>query len=309
MLQETHVSRRTFLRTSAALGGAAAAPAMLVTAALAAGERWKMRLSTSSIQFSSLPVEEACQRIASLGFEAIDFWPAAPAAYAEYGCPHLAEIEKRLGPAGLKDLLAKHNLKISAVTCFFVGYRKYAELLGQMGGGVAVREARFGKVTNLRAEMKAFFEQLKPDLELAEKYNSYLAIENHSGDTLLNSRDSFKAFLEMNPSRRIGIALAPYHLQAAGISVEEVIAMVGEHLFFFYAWQNGDGLKQLPGIGPTDCTPWLAALAKAGYSRYVNPFMHHHPQPDKMAAALATSRNYLKECYEKINCTTAAAIQ
>ena len=124
------------------------------------------------------------------------------------GCPHLEQIEKRLGPAGLKDLLDKHHLKLCAITCYFAGYRKYAELLGKMGGGVAVRESRFGKVTNLAAEMKAFFEQLKPDLELAEKYDSYLAIENHSGDVLLNSRDSFKAFFDMCPSSRIGIALA-----------------------------------------------------------------------------------------------------
>ena len=96
----------------------------------------------------------------------------------------------------------------------------------------------------------------------------------------------------MNPSPRIGIALAPYHLQVAGISVTDVIATAGKQLFFFYAWQNGDGLNQLPGIGPTDCTPWLRALAKIGYRRYVNPFMHHHPQPDTMATALATSRSY-----------------
>jgi sugar phosphate isomerase/epimerase len=271
---------------------------LLAAAAPTSSDGWKMRLSTSSIQFSSLPVEKACERIAALGFEAVDFWPAAPAAYAEFGCPHLEEIEKRLGPAGLKDLLNKHHLKLCALTCYFTGYRKYAELLGKVGGGVAVRESRFGKVTNLVAEMKAFFEQLKPDLELAEKYNSYLAIENHSGDTLLNSRDSFKAFLDMNPSPRIGIALAPYHLQVAGISVTDVIATAGKQLFFFYAWQNGDGLNQLPGIGPTDCTPWLRALAQIGYPRYVNPFMHHHPQPDAMAEALATSRSYLEKCCE-----------
>ena len=295
--QRCCVSRRTFLQTSAVAMGGAASPGLLVATALGADEGWKMRLSTSSIQFSSLSVEKACERIASLGFEAIDIWPAAPAAYAEYGCPHLEQIEKRLGPAGLQELLAKNNLKLCALTCYFTGYHKYAELLGKVGGGVAVRELRGGKVTNLTAEMKAFFEQLKPDVELAEKYNSYLAIENHSGDMLLNSRDSFKAFIDINPSPRVGIALAPYHLQVAGISVTDIIAMVGKQLFFFYAWQYGEGLKQLPGIGPTDCTPWLAALAKAGYSRYVNPFMHHHPQPEKMAAALATSRSYLQKCY------------
>ena len=41
--------------------------------------------------------------------------------------------------AVFKDLLAKHKLKLAAVTCYFVGYPKYARLLGEMGGGVAVR--------------------------------------------------------------------------------------------------------------------------------------------------------------------------
>jgi sugar phosphate isomerase/epimerase len=276
------------------MGGAAAAPALLSTA-LAGDAGWKMQLSTSSIQFSTLPVEKACQRIASLGFEAIDFWPTGPVGY---GCPHLEEIDKRLGSVGLQELLAKNRLKLCALTCYFVGYPKYAKLLGSLGGGVAVRDSRPGNPVNLRVEMKDFFERLKPEVELAEKYDSYLAIENH-GNALLASHDAFQAFVEMNPSRRIGVALAPWHLQAAGISVTDVIATVGKQLFFFYAWQHAEDLNQLPGIGPTDCSPWLTALAKIGYPRYVNPFMHHHPQPEKMAAALATSRDYLKKCYEK----------
>ncbi len=97
MQPTSRVSRRTFLQTSAAvMGGSAAVPTLLAATGLAGGEDWKMRLATSSIQFSSLPVEKACERIASLGFEAVDFWPAAPRAYAEYGCRHLEEIEKRL---------------------------------------------------------------------------------------------------------------------------------------------------------------------------------------------------------------------
>ncbi|MGD0783591.1 MAG: hypothetical protein ABSA30_12100, partial [Candidatus Aminicenantales bacterium] len=107
---------------------------------------------------------------------------------------------------------------------------------------------------------------------------------------------SFKAFVELNENPRLGIAVAPYHLQAAGISVEEVIGIVGKQLLFFYAWQHGDSLKQLPGIGPADCAPWIAALAKAGYPGYVNPFMHHHPAPDVMTKSLATSREYLVTC-------------
>jgi sugar phosphate isomerase/epimerase len=290
--------RRDFLANACKLGGAltasAVARAMFPAArALAADMPWTMRLSTSSVQFSSLPIEDACKQIAALGFEAIDLW------HEGFGCPHLNEIEKRIGVDGLKDLLARHRLKLGAVTCYLVGYRRYAELLGKAGGGLAIWGSRPGKPTELVAETKTFLEQLKPELELAEKHNSYLAIENHEGD-LLDSHDSFRAFVDLNRSTRLGIALAPYHLQRAGIGVEDVIATVGKQLFFFYAWQNGEGVQQLPGIGPTDCKPWLAALAKAGYRGCVNPFMHGHMEADKMAAALAIATRYLKKRSENI---------
>ena len=100
------------------------------------------------------------------------------------------------------------------------------------------------------------------------------------------------------PLRRLPEDLA--HLaNASGASVEEAIRICGRQLLFFYAWQNAPGTGQLPGHGPTDFTPWIAALAKAGYARPVNPFMHGHPEPDAMAAALAKSRDYLRACYDK----------
>ncbi|MGO8752385.1 MAG: sugar phosphate isomerase/epimerase family protein [Thermoguttaceae bacterium] len=296
-MHNKQLSRRTFLqRSSAVLAGAALAGTSGTRIDADEKTPWPLRLSTSTVQFSSLSIEKACERIAALGFAAVDFWPAG------FGCPHLDEIEKRLGPEGLKDLLAKHHLKLYAFTCYNVGanagYPRFAEIFGKAGGGVAVRESRNGKVTNLTAEMKAFLEQLKPSLELAEKYNSRIAVENH-GDSLLNSKDSFKAFVELNRNPRLGIALAPYHLQAAKISAEEVIEAVGKQLLFFYAWQHAEGMKQLPGIGPADFTPWIAALARTGYAEYVNPFMHGHPGPDEMAKGLATARDYLIRCHQK----------
>jgi sugar phosphate isomerase/epimerase len=306
-MHDKQLSRRTFLRQSSTVLAGAALSNALSTRVNAgedcAGEKtpWPLRLSTSTVQFSSLSVEKACERIAALGFAAVDFW------HAGFGCPHLDEIEKRLGPEGLKDLLAKTNLNLYAFTCYNVGanagYPRFAEILGKAGGGVAVREARYGKIKSLTAEMKALLEQLKPQLELAEKYNSRIAIENHA-DSLLNSRDSFKAFVELNRNPRLGIALAPYHLQAAGISVEEVIGIAGKQLLFFYAWQHAEGLKQLPGIGQADFAPWLAALARAGYAEYVNPFMHGHPGPDEIAKGLATARDYLVRCHRKAVATS-----
>ena len=295
------LSRRSLLQHSgAALAGAAlvntlAGPVAAGEEAAGGDKSWPMRLSTSTVQFGSISVEKACEQIAGLGFVAVDFW------HSGFGCPHLEEIEKRLGPDGLKELLAKNKLKLYAFSCYSVGanaggFPRYAELLGKAGGGVAIREARYGKVKDLAGEMKAFFEQLKPQIELAEKYNSRIAIENHA-DSLLSSKDSFKAFVDLNQNPRVGIALAPYHLQTEKISVEEVIGIAGKQLLFFYAWQHAQGMKQLPGVGPADFTPWIAALARSGYAEYVNPFMHGHPGPEEMTKGLATARDYLIRCH------------
>lgn len=283
------INRREFL--GATLCGATAAvlvPALTPSEEVLATP-WRMRLSTSSIQFLSLPIEQACERITQLGFEAIDIWCAYE------NCPHLDDALKRLGPDGLKDLLATHRLKLCAFSTYVGGYAKYAELLGKSGGGVAIQGSVDPcKPEELTARMKAFLESLKPLTDLAEKHNSWLAIENH-GNALLDSLDSFKAFVDLNKSPRLGIALAPYHLQAINASVERAIEICGSQLLFFYAWQQQSGLGQLPGHGPTDFKPWLQALTKVNYTGYVNPFMHGHPQPDTMSAALAKSRDYLKK--------------
>lgn len=262
-----------------------------VASTLATAAAWakpSLRLSTSSVQFSSLSIEEACQRISSLGCGAIDLWNR------EFGCPHMDDAKTRLGANGLKALLSRHKLAPYAFTCYKVDFRDYAPTFGKAGFQVAVRESKYGVFPNLTAEMRTFLESMKPDLELAEKYNLRIAIENH-GKALLNSLDSFKAFADLNQNKRLGLAIAPYHLQALNEKVEDVIAAAGNQLLFFYAWQNGKDLLQLPGHGPADFAPWLAALRKSRYRWYVNPFMHGHPGPDEMTVALGKAVKYLKQ--------------
>ena len=259
-----------------------------------AKKKWKMRLSTSSIHFTGLPIEQACERIAKLGFEAIDIWSA------HQGCPHLDDVAERLGSEGLKELLAKHQLKLCVFSVYQGGYERYAELLGRAGGAVAVRgSAGACKPEELTLRMRTFIEDLKPLVELAERHNSHLAIENH-GNALLCSLDSLKAFVDINTSPRLGIALAPYHVQALNASVPEAIRICGKQLMFFYAWQHSPGSEQLPGVGPTDMRPWLQALADIQYRGYVNPFMHGQIEPDVMSANLSKARNYLKNGYQKM---------
>jgi len=289
-VQNSGMHRRELLIGLAGSAGALAAASL----AQADDARWAMKLSTSTIHFKSLPVERAIERIAGLGFEAVDIWSA------HAGCRHLDDVLERVGAERLTALLAEHRVRLFAFSVYQGGYAKYAKLLGDCDGGVAIQgSAAPTEAGRLTTAMKAFFDGLAPLAELAEKHDSYLAIENH-GHALLDSLDSFRAFVELNPYKRIGIALAPYHIQRRGESVEAAIAIAGRQLRFFYAWQAAPGAKQLPGVGPTDCRPWLAALAQVRYGGYVNPFMHHEPEPDAMAKLLAQSREYLIRSYEQL---------
>ncbi|RMF87352.1 MAG: sugar phosphate isomerase/epimerase [Planctomycetota bacterium] len=288
------LSRRRFI-AGAAVGTAALWAGRHLAPAFAESKKWQMRLSCSSINFSSLPIEQAIERIAALGFDAIDIWSA------HAGCPHLDDVLNRVGPEKLKELLDKAGLELYAFSVYVGGYAKYAELLGKAGGGVAVRgSSRPAEPGKLGETMKKFVESLKPDLELCEKYDSYLAIENHA-NALLHTMDSIRAFIDAAADYpRLGMALAPFHIQSYNGSVPEAIRIAGKKLFFFYAWQRGSGTQQLPGIGPVDCTPWLEALAEIDFGYPVNPFMHHEPEPDAMSQALRQSCDYLKACYRKV---------
>jgi len=279
----------------AGLGGAAAILAPAGTAHAAQKQPWQMRLSTSSIHYMELPIEQACEKIAALGFTGIDIWSA------HEKCPHLDDVAQRLGGKGLKELLDKHQLELFAFSVYQGGYARYAELLGQAGGGVAVQgSAAPCPPSELKARMREFLEKLKPLAELAEKYNSYLALENH-GNALLDSLDSLKAFVDLNRCPRLGLALAPYHIQRLQASVPEAIRICGQQLFFFYAWQLEKGVKQLPGVGATDMLPWIRALSEVKYRGHVNPFAHSHPGTELMSASLRTARQYLLDCCRKIS--------
>lgn len=279
--------RRAFLKLPLAGIAAGLRPGGLAVRGAERSNPERPRLSTSSLHFKQLPIEDACERIAGLGFDAVDIWSAYE------GCPHLDDAQKRLGGGGLRELLARHRLHLFAASTYVGGYHKYASFLGEAGGCVAVQgSAGPCPPAELTARMRAFLEQTKPLADLAGEHRSWLAIENH-GHALLDGLDSFKAFVDLNRHPRLGLALAPYHLQVLGASVPEAIRIAGSQLRFFYAWQHGDGLNQLPGHGPADVRSWVQALNAAQYAGYLNVFMHGHPDAATMTAALRQARETL----------------
>ena len=292
---QVRLSRRQWLAAGAA--AISVAPLAWSSAAGQADKKdWAMKLSTSSLHYRGLPLTEAVQRISALGFEGIDVWSHFE--WAGPLCEHLEDALEKIGPDKFGAMLRERKLALNSASCYSVPFSRFAKLLGDCGGCVVVRGSSNFEGTDVTAaeltrQMKQFFETLKPELDLAEKYNCSIAIENHSGSSLLNKLDSFRAFTDLNSHPRLGIALAPYHVQLNGESVEETIRVASGQLKFFYAWQHGEGTAQLPGIGPTDMRPWLRALAAINYAGYVNPFMHFEPEPNEMDAALKKSRQYL----------------
>lgn len=292
-------TRRSFLRTAALPLSAMAFPGLAARAAVAPPP-WQMRLAFSSVMLAERPIEEVCERAAKLGFEAIDIWSPFDR------CKHLADVSQRLGPEGLKELLEHHRLALASFTTYGSKtdsgrFPQFADFIAKSGGGIVVRESQYidSPPENLTAAMRAFFGNLKPQIELAAASKVRLAIENHSG-ALLNSPDSFKAFLDLNPApQHVGIGIAPYHLQGIKAPVDEIIRLVGNQLLFFYAWQTGQGIRQFPGHGPLDFVPILKALADIRYAGFVNPFMHGNLEPDDLANAITESRNHLIDCHRE----------
>ena len=299
-IAESLLGRRQFLRTAAVPLAALTLPGLAGRARAAPASPWRMRLAFSSVMFAELPIEEVCARAAKLGFEALDIWCPFD------NCNHLADVVARLGPDGLKQLLAKHQLTMASFTTYTtgkeaVGFPAYADFIGKFGGGLVVRESQYTRVKpeKLTAAMRTFFEKLKPQIEQAAAAKVRLAIENH-GDALLGTPDSFKAFVDLNPApQHVGLAVAPYHLQNIKAPVEDVIRTAGSQLLFLYAWQAADGINQLPGHGPADFTPWLKALAHINYQGFVSPFMHGHLAPTDLSAGIAKACAYLKDCHTR----------
>lgn len=168
-----------------------------------------------------------------------------------------------------------------------------------------------------KKQVKAFFEKLKPHYELAEELGVTIAIENHK-NAMLSSPDSIRYFVELNPSKYVGIAFAPHHLYDAVEEIPKLIRDIGkEQLPFFYFQEfhpsskkkmtPEDEVKQMPGFGTLDYVPIVAALKEIGFNGLSEIFMHPvprgipmRPTAEEITAVINESRVYLTDCLGKV---------
>ena len=290
--------------------------AALVRSAKGAEQEWALRYVMSSAMYGNMLLNEVLAEVKKTGSESIDIWRKVHATHRE-------QISK-VGDEAFQKLLEKHQTKMSVSTCYPLGpFRQDDEMRwtkkngGTMtvcgSGGMGPKDP-VGK--EARKQVKAFFEKLKPHYELAEELGVTMAIENHK-NSMLSSPDSIRYFYELNPSKNVGVALAPHHLND---TIDQIPALLREggnrHIPFIYFQEHHpsskkkmseeDQLKQLPGFGKLDYVPILRALRDIKFSGLVEIFGHPVPRGIPMLGsaveitkAINTSRAYLDHCLRK----------
>jgi sugar phosphate isomerase/epimerase len=227
-----------------------------------------------------------------------------------------------LGEERFAALLGRHNVKLGCITQYRLGpFRLGGELklAARLGCHTVVTGGEGPKGLSgaaLKAAVRAFVEKLKPTLDAAAEAGVTVAIENH-GQNLIESPDAMKWLVEFRPAPCLGVALAPYHLPQDAQSLAALIRALGDGLAVFYAWQHGEGcmtrmpkekeLLQMPGRGPLDFKPLLAALSDIRFSGWTEIFMHSTPRgtavldvPAEVTAEVGRARAYLEECLASI---------
>ena len=303
------LSRRQFL---GAVAATATAPA------LAARPKFRLNYILSSSMYGRLPLKEILPEVTKTGADTIDIWPRVHGNQRE-------QIEE-MGHEAFAKMLRSHKtskgiLRMGCITRYDLGpfgLQKEMAFAKKFGTKVMVcggRGQRGLKGAELKAEVKKFAELMKPHLAAAETAGVTIAIENHSSN-LINTPDSLKWLAEFAPSKHLGIALAPYHLETLGVDAAGHAALIkalGNRIAMFYAWQHGMGcskklpkeqeLLQMPGRGKLDFTPIVGALKQINYNGLTSIFMHPVPRgiPILPTAAQCTTeinhaRAYLEKC-------------
>ena len=290
----TKLTRRDFVRGTAGAaavlasgrGAAAAGPGPAGAKPAAAGGFTPNYVLSTSL-YGHMAVADIAGELKAAGCAGLDLWGG------RWG--NQREQVDFMGHGRFAEILRERGAKVSCFTCMDTGFPLAEPALRTMrkfGGDLAVAglqnvpnpKGRRGEA--LRQGIRAALETLKPIAEVAGGLGVKLAIENHQSG-LLETPDACRILVEEAKDPHVGIALAPYHLPQDPAELGRLTADLGEKLFFFYAWQHGDGSgdlapsrqrRQLPGVGPLDFKPMLAALKRNRFSGYTSIFMHATPR-------------------------------
>ncbi len=293
-------SRRRFLQSLSAL---AAAPSFA-----AEPPPWKLNYLLASSMYGSLPLSEILPEVKKTGATSIELWPKKHGTQRE-------EIDT-IGHDKFAAMLTDHGLTFGGTTRYDLGPFRLTEEIGivkKLGGTFIVTGgAGDYKVPpeQLKLNVNAFVEKMKPHAALAAENGLTLGIENHINN-LIDTPDSLRWLADgIRNIPGLGIALAPYHLPQGATLQTDLIQHIDQKMTLFYAWEYGkscskampkeDELQQMPGRGKLDWKPLLQALKAIKFTGPTEIFMHPTPRgipilptAAETTAEIVRARNYL----------------
>ncbi|QDU45045.1 Xylose isomerase-like TIM barrel [Symmachiella dynata] len=302
----THSNALTRRQFNSLLGLSAAGLAC-APLANAAEKTLKLRYIVGSSMYGYTKLAEILPEVRKTGATAIDIWPKRHGDQRE-------QLDE-LGEEKFVELLKQNDVTLGCITQYPLGpfglqdEMRLASRLGcptMVTGGSGPKDL---KGSELKAAVGAFVEKMKPHLAVAEETGVTIAIENHANN-LIDSPDSLKWLIELRPSKHLAVALAPYHLPQDEKLLADLIRTLGNGIAMFYAWEHGMGcmtklpkeqeLMQMPGRGPLDFAPLMAALKSIDYQGWTEIFMHPVPRgipiletTTEVTAEINRARDYL----------------
>lgn len=271
------MNRRHFIQSIAAL---AAAPAW------AAGQPWKLNYMLASAMYGNLPLAEILPEVKKGGATSIDLWPKKHGTQRE-------ELDS-IGHDKFAEMLKQHGITLGCMTRYDLGpfgLKDEVLITRKLGGSIIVTGGKGDykkKGAELKAEVQAFVDKMKPHAAHAAENGVTIAIENHINN-IIDTPDSLRWLADMTrETPGIGIALAPYHLPQDTAVLADLIKQADKKLSLFYAWEHGMGcmkpmpkeeeLQQMPGRGKLDWKPLLGALQSIHFTGPTEIFMHPTPR-------------------------------
>ena len=312
MTHDTTISRRRYL------AGCLSAAATLIlprnSVARSPASPFQLNFILASAMYGYADVRQVTAEVKKTGADALDIWPKVHGNQRE-------QIDE-MGIEQFAQLLQQHAVRLGCITCYRLGplnLRTEMQLAARIGGkGVVLVTGAHGpqdlQGDELKLAVRRFAEEMKPHTEAAETTGCIVAIENHT-HSLIHSPDSIRWFGELPKSPNLGLALAPHHLPQDPQLIAKLAEELGSGVKFFYAQQHGMGsqtklpkeqeMLQMPGRGPLDFRPILAALRKINYQGYTEIFMHPVPRgvpildsTDAITNEINRARRYLNDSLE-----------
>jgi len=271
---------------------------------------FRLRYALASSLYGRLKLEDIVPEVRKTGTEWLDLWPERHA--------NQREQMEAMGHEPFAALLEKHGVRLGMTTRYDLGpfkLREEMQVVQRYGGSLIVTGSHGpANLTGSKCKeaVREFLQKMEPHVAAAEELGVTIGIENHA-NALIASPDSLRYLAELSKSPRLGIAFAPYHLPQEPRLLARLIEDLGAKLVHFYAWQFGRGcmtklpkeeeLQQMPGRGPLDFRPLLAALKKIGYQGWTEIFMHPVPRGIPIldtAAEVTEEVNRARKYLEKI---------